>query len=214
MYKYRVILSYCICCLISAINSLECGLSSGQNQEELRRYTNACMMKTGMGGDQVIQEDTSIGLSAYDSSYEDDSRPSFEESGVSSTFSKEKTMNSLKEESTTINNSNTNGTMQQNSEDIINNCMIQCVLKQLGLVDPAGYPDHGKISESLLKGAENRELKDFLQDASDECFQMMEHDEHVDACYFSTQLIKCLADKGKDNCSDWPMTDSPFPHFF
>lgn len=84
-----------------------------------------------------------------------------------------------------------------------------------------------------MKGVENRQLKDFLQDSTDDCFQMMEQglnaktngiyrlplfftflDVHVDPCYFSTQLIKCLAEKGKSNCGDWPMTELPFPHIF
>nr|AKC58533.1 odorant binding protein 12 [Anomala corpulenta] len=191
--------------------ALECGLSSSQNQDELRRYTDICMKKNlPINGDQII-ENTSMGQQGYDSSYEDDSKPSSSEDSMSS---KEHAMNSLREDS--INDSmNRNGDNNlRNNTEITDDCVIRCVLKQLGMVDPSGYPDHSKISQNLIKGAENRELKDFLQDSTDDCFQMMEQDEHMDSCSFSTQLIKCLAEKGKSNCADWPMSDVPFSHLF
>lgn len=39
--------------------------------------------------------------------------------------------------------------------------------------DSNGYPEHMKVSAGLLKSAEGRELRDFLRDSTDECFQMM-----------------------------------------
>lgn len=32
----------------------------------------------------------------------------------------------------------------------------------------------------------------------------------TDPCVFSSQLITCLADKGKSNCGDWPVGELPF----
>lgn len=39
--------------------------------------------------------------------------------------------------------------------------------------DTSGYPEYHKILEALLKNAEGRELRDFLQDSTDECFKFM-----------------------------------------
>lgn len=205
-----------IYCAISAVNSLECGLSSNQNQEDIRRYTSMCIMKTEEPTEitsseqsyenyfeEVNQASGSSMLSSSPSRYPSDSDQE----------SKDKQLN-LPNNAPVVNNNSVPNGANINDTEITNDCVVQCVLKRLGMVDSSGYPDHVRISENLMKGVENRQLKDFLQDSTDDCFQMMEQDVHVDPCYFSTQLIKCLAEKGKSNCGDWPMTELPFPHIF
>nr|AKI84377.1 OBP19 [Holotrichia parallela] len=204
--------------IVSLSDALECGLSSSQNQD-LKRYTDICMMKATRNDQSV--ENSSVNQS-YEASYEDGSDSTLEEAVDNKKslnnmhadmMTKETMMDGVKDESMLNNNSMRNGDDLNNTE-ITNNCVVQCVFKQLGMIDSSGYPDHGKISESLVRGAENRELKDFLQDSTNECFQMMEQEEHVDSCYFSTQLVKCLAERGRSNCSDWPMSDFPLGPIF
>ncbi|KAL3272633.1 hypothetical protein HHI36_014099 [Cryptolaemus montrouzieri] len=90
---------------------------------------------------------------------------------------------------------------------ITRNCIIQCVLSNLGMTDNNGYPEHQKIVDGLLNNAKGQELKDFLEDTADRCFQKVDLDSSNDNCEFSLQLVKCLADAGKFNCGDWPSGD-------
>lgn len=61
----------------------------------------------------------------------------------------------------------------------------------------------------MLKNSNNRELNDFLQDTTDECFQEIDKEAKFDACSYSIKLVNCLAEKGKENCDDWPIGDLP-----
>ena len=96
------------------------------------------------------------------------------------------------------------------SENATENCVIQCIFESMQMTDSTGYPTHAKILEGLLKNATNRELRDFLQDTTDECFQDMDKEVTMDPCSYSVKLVTCLAEKGKSNCSDWPVGDLPF----
>nr|AUF72975.1 odorant-binding protein [Anoplophora chinensis] len=89
-------------------------------------------------------------------------------------------------------------------------CIVQCVFKQLGMTDDNGLPDHSKIVEGLLKNVTERELSIFLQEAAGDCFQQMDQDKNMDSCAYSTQLVSCLANKGRMNCEDWPAGNLPF----
>ncbi|KAK9887969.1 hypothetical protein WA026_000260 [Henosepilachna vigintioctopunctata] len=84
------------------------------------------------------------------------------------------------------------------------NCIIQCVLSTLELTDKDGFPEHQKIEEGLLEHAKGREMEDFFRDTTDKCFQKVNSESTKDACEFSLELVKCLADFGKENCGDWP----------
>lgn len=53
------------------------------------------------------------------------------------------------------------------------------MLNNFAQTDSNGYPEHHQILEGLLKTAEGRELRDFLQDATDECFQLMQQGKEI-----------------------------------
>nr|ALR72500.1 odorant binding protein 12 [Colaphellus bowringi] len=95
-------------------------------------------------------------------------------------------------------------------QDMSENCIVHCVLEHLNLTDETGLPDHSKLSEELLKTASGRELRNFLQESTDECFQEVNEENDLDSCSYTTKLITCLADKGKSNCADWPAGALPF----
>lgn len=81
-------------------------------------------------GDQII-ENTSMGQQGYDSSYEDDSRGSSEDFlPQSSVGSKERAMNSLRDDSSTMTGDN----LMPNNTEITDDCVIRCVLRELGMV--------------------------------------------------------------------------------
>ncbi|EFA09155.2 uncharacterized protein Obp59a [Tribolium castaneum] len=90
------------------------------------------------------------------------------------------------------------------------NCIIQCIFDNLQMTDSTGYPVHTKILDGLLKNTTNRELRDFLQDTTDECFQVMDKEDTMDPCSYSNKLVTCLAEKGRSNCADWPVGELPF----
>ncbi|RZB39598.1 uncharacterized protein BDFB_001231 [Asbolus verrucosus] len=97
-------------------------------------------------------------------------------------------------------------------EGVAENCIIQCIFENLEMADSNGYPLHDKILEGLLKNVTGRELHDFLQDSTDDCFQEMDKEPTMDPCSYSIKLVTCLADKGKSNCADWPVGELPFHH--
>nr|AQY18976.1 odorant-binding protein [Galeruca daurica] len=94
--------------------------------------------------------------------------------------------------------------------DISENCIIQCVLSNMDLVDSKGMPDQEKLVNEIVKTATTRELQTFLQESIDQCYQEMDKDNNLDDCSSSMKLVKCLADKGRENCADWPAGGLPF----
>nr|WJJ63264.1 odorant binding protein 6 [Pachyrhinus yasumatsui] len=113
---------------------------------------------------------------------------------------------STTEESTTIveSESEENTNNISNSEDT---CILQCVFEKLELTDSNGLPDHKKFADALLKSTSGRELRNFVQESTDECFQQMDSEDAENPCQYSSKLITCLTDKGKSNCDDWPIED-------
>ncbi|XP_074037896.1 odorant-binding protein 59a [Leptinotarsa decemlineata] len=98
----------------------------------------------------------------------------------------------------------------ETSSDSSENCIIHCVLEQLNMIDDNGLPERTKLSEELLKSATGRELRNFLQETTDECFQEMNEETDMDSCSYSTKLVTCLAERGRANCADWPAGGLPF----
>ncbi|CAG9767379.1 unnamed protein product [Ceutorhynchus assimilis] len=94
-----------------------------------------------------------------------------------------------------------------NSDDI---CILQCIFEKLDMTDSNGLPDHKKFAAALVETASGREVRDFLQESTDECFQQMEQEESKNSCEHSSKLVMCLADMGKSNCEDWPAGNLPF----
>ncbi|XP_050506988.1 odorant-binding protein 59a [Diabrotica virgifera virgifera] len=103
-----------------------------------------------------------------------------------------------------------NTTEEPDNGDSNEACLIQCVFTNMDLMDTNGMPDHSKLLEGLLKTATSRELRNFFQDTVDECYQELNEGNKMDSCSFSTKLVKCLVEKGKANCADWPAGGLPF----
>lgn len=121
--------------------------------------------------------------------------------GMSSTTTEEYTtfVESQTEDNTRINN----------VDDFEDMCVLQCVFEKLDMTDSNGLPDHKKFADVLVNSTTGRELRDFIQESTDECFQQMEKEDTKDPCKYSSKLITCLADQGKANCEDWPTGDIP-----
>nr|UTN00827.1 odorant binding protein [Semanotus bifasciatus] len=53
-------------------------------------------------------------------------------------------------------------------------CIVHCIFEHLGLTDDNGLPDHAKVIQELIESVTGRELRVFLQESVDECFQQMD----------------------------------------
>ncbi|CAG5045256.1 unnamed protein product [Parnassius apollo] len=90
------------------------------------------------------------------------------------------------------------------SEKDFNNipCALHCFMESLQMTDDSGMPNKYLVTQAITKDIQNDELKDFLQESADECFEMLSANRE-DKCEFSKNLLMCLSDKGKSNCDDW-----------
>jgi len=101
-------------------------------------------------------------------------------------------------------------------------CVIQCFFNELNVVseesnsepnssidlpdvliqvDQRGFPEQDSVIQLVTHNVYNPELQDFLEEAVIECFQYLSLNMRQDNCYFSQNLLTCLADKGKEVCS-------------
>jgi hypothetical protein len=65
-------------------------------------------------------------------------------------------------------------------------------------VDQRGFPEQHSIIQLMTQNAYNPELQDFVEEAIIECFQYLSLNIRQEKCYFSHDLLTCLADKGKE----------------
>ncbi|XP_068633471.1 general odorant-binding protein 71-like [Battus philenor] len=83
-----------------------------------------------------------------------------------------------------------------------NACALHCFVEALKMTDATGFPNKYFVRQAITQDIEDQELKDFLNESSDECFQILKANK-VDKCEYSRNLLICLSDKGKANCDDW-----------
>ncbi|EFN82045.1 hypothetical protein EAI_09404 [Harpegnathos saltator] len=77
-------------------------------------------------------------------------------------------------------------------------CIMQCFFNELNAVDRRGFPEQELVTNLMTHNVQNPELQDFMEEAVIECFHFLSVDVRQDKCYFSQNLLSCLADKGKE----------------
>ncbi|KPI95681.1 hypothetical protein RR46_11394 [Papilio xuthus] len=82
-----------------------------------------------------------------------------------------------------------------------NACALHCFVDALKMTDDTGFPNKHLVRQVMTKDIEDQELKDFLQQSADDCFQILRANK-VNKCEYSKNLLICLTDKGKANCDD------------
>ncbi|CAG9786884.1 unnamed protein product [Diatraea saccharalis] len=82
-------------------------------------------------------------------------------------------------------------------------CALHCFLEELEMTDEEGMPDRYLVTDVITKDVRNEDLRDFLQESIEECFQILDNEKTEDKCEFSKMLMMCLSEKGKANCDDW-----------
>ncbi|XP_014467895.1 PREDICTED: general odorant-binding protein 71 isoform X2 [Dinoponera quadriceps] len=96
-----------------------------------------------------------------------------------------------------------NGNFGNTHKDQKRACVTQCFFNELNAVDHRGFPQQELIINLMTHNIQNPELQDFMEEAIIECFHFLSADMRQDKCYFSQNLLSCLAEKGKERCEDW-----------
>ncbi|CAH2048759.1 unnamed protein product, partial [Iphiclides podalirius] len=81
-------------------------------------------------------------------------------------------------------------------------CALHCFMETLKMTDERGFPNRHLVMQAITKDIEDEELKEFLQESTEECFEILNASKD-DKCDFAKDLLICLSDKGKNNCDDW-----------
>nr|WKF45294.1 odorant binding proteins OBP16 [Peridroma saucia] len=82
-------------------------------------------------------------------------------------------------------------------------CALHCFLENLEMTAEDGMPDRYLVTHAITKDVKNEDLRDFLQESIEECFQILDNENTEDKCEFSKNLLICLSEKGRANCDDW-----------
>ncbi|XP_037970904.2 general odorant-binding protein 71 [Plutella xylostella] len=82
-------------------------------------------------------------------------------------------------------------------------CALHCFLEELEMTGDNGMPDRYLVTQVITKDVKNEDLRDFLQESIEECFQILYNENMQDKCDFSKNLMLCLSEKGRANCDDW-----------
>ncbi|XP_050685068.1 general odorant-binding protein 71 [Leptidea sinapis] len=82
-------------------------------------------------------------------------------------------------------------------------CAMHCFLENLKMTGENGMPDKYMMTNTMTKDVRNEDLREFLQESIEECFQILDNENSDDRCEFSKNLLICLSEKGRANCDDW-----------
>ncbi|CAH4028322.1 probable cyclin-dependent serine/threonine-protein kinase DDB_G0292550 [Pieris brassicae] len=82
-------------------------------------------------------------------------------------------------------------------------CAMHCFLDNLHMTGDNGMPDRYLVTNAMTKDVRNEDLRDFLQESIEECFQILDNENTEDKCDFSKNLLVCLSEKGRATCDDW-----------
>ncbi|CAK1551253.1 unnamed protein product [Leptosia nina] len=82
-------------------------------------------------------------------------------------------------------------------------CAMHCFLDNLQMTGENGMPDRYLVTNAMTKEVRNEDLRDFLQESIEECFQILDNENSEDKCEFSKNLLICLSEKGRATCDDW-----------
>nr|WHU27561.1 odorant binding protein 45 [Heliconius charithonia] len=98
---------------------------------------------------------------------------------------------------------NDRNSSDNSSQEVDKACALHCFLENLHMTGDTGMPDRYLVTHSLIKDEKNEDLRDFLQESIEECFQILDNENTEDKCEFSKNLLTCLSEKGRANCDDW-----------
>ncbi|XP_050432417.1 uncharacterized protein LOC126840601 isoform X2 [Adelges cooleyi] len=77
------------------------------------------------------------------------------------------------------------------------------ILDKMDALNSNARPDKSSIVSIMTSQIKDVELKEFVQDSIDECFDTLELDSHSNKCEFSKNFAMCMENKAQRNCEDW-----------
>ncbi|XP_054011640.1 odorant-binding protein 59a [Hylaeus anthracinus] len=101
-----------------------------------------------------------------------------------------------------FNNEDTRYNNNSNNNNREQSCIVQCFFNELNVVDQKGFPRRDSVIPLMSQNIQDPELRDFVEESTIECFRYLESNKR-DKCEFSQNLLKCLAEKGREKCEDW-----------
>nr|SAJ59023.1 putative odorant-binding protein [Triatoma brasiliensis] len=87
----------------------------------------------------------------------------------------------------------------------IDACVIHCIFRQMKMVSDESYLNRNTVLNVLTRRIKDQELKAFIQEAINECFENLDPDDE-EICDYSKSFAMCLEEKGKSNCDDWDLS--------
>ncbi|CAH1402413.1 unnamed protein product [Nezara viridula] len=82
-------------------------------------------------------------------------------------------------------------------------CIIHCIFKQKKMLNQNNKVDKTNTMHVLTQKIRNSELKEFVEDSINECFDKIDNEKSEGKCENSKKFALCLEEKGKNNCEDW-----------
>ncbi|XP_039753440.1 general odorant-binding protein 71 [Pararge aegeria] len=69
-----------------------------------------------------------------------------------------------------------NSSENNSSKEIDKACVLHCFMENLHMTDDRGMPDRYLVTHALTKDEKNEDLRDFLQESIEECFQILDNE--------------------------------------
>nr|XP_018909253.1 PREDICTED: uncharacterized protein LOC109038604 [Bemisia tabaci] len=82
-------------------------------------------------------------------------------------------------------------------------CVVQCIFRQMEMLTEDARPDKNSVISVMTQRIRDPELKEFIQESIEECFDIIESDAEGGKCEYSKNFAMCLEEKGRRNCEDW-----------
>ncbi|KAK7872029.1 hypothetical protein R5R35_004541 [Gryllus longicercus] len=102
------------------------------------------------------------------------------------------------------NNKDSSESSLENSDlEHIEPCIVHCIFRQMQMLDEDSFPDRTGVTNIMMRNVQDSRVKDFVEQAVDECFEIIESDTISNKCESAKNLAMCLEEKGRQNCEDW-----------
>ncbi|CAH0715361.1 unnamed protein product, partial [Brenthis ino] len=98
---------------------------------------------------------------------------------------------------------NERNSSDNSSREVNRACVLHCYLENLHMTGDNGMPDRYLITHNLMQEETDEDIRDSIQESTEECFQILDNENIEDKCEFSKNLFTCLLEKGRPNCDDW-----------
>ncbi|XP_021917551.1 AP-4 complex subunit beta-1-like isoform X3 [Zootermopsis nevadensis] len=97
-------------------------------------------------------------------------------------------------------NNNTNSTLELHESsplEQVEPCIIHCIFQEMRMLDDSAEPDESMVIKVMTKKIRDPEVRDFIEESVEDCFELLEMDNKRNKCEYSKNLALCLEEKGR-----------------